>query len=111
MGVLLKDMGKVVTASYAHNVDAATVAGAEISRRLDDKEVTTFTLGCAPRPPTALASCPGPGRLRPQAASVECSVAGAPRHVSSGARACLWFKGISPGVAGLAMLLFGLPTR
>lgn len=47
MGVLLKDMGKVVTASYAHNVDAATVAGAEISRRLDDKEVTTFTLGCA----------------------------------------------------------------
>ena len=47
VGVLLKDMGKVVTASYAHNVDAATVAGAEISRRLDDKDVTTFTLGCA----------------------------------------------------------------
>ena len=45
--MLLKDLGKVVTASYAHNVDASTVAGAEISRRLDDKEVTTFTLGCA----------------------------------------------------------------
>ena len=46
MGFLLKDMGKVLTASYAHNIDAATVAGAEVSRRLDEKEVTTFTLGC-----------------------------------------------------------------
>ncbi len=50
MGLLLKDMGKVVSASYAHNIDAATVAGAEVSRRLDEKEITTFTLGCARAP-------------------------------------------------------------
>lgn len=47
IGVLLKDMGKVMTVSYAHNVDATTAAGAEVSKRLDEKEWTTFTLGCA----------------------------------------------------------------
>lgn len=48
IGVLLKDMGKAVTVSYAHNVDATTAAGAEVTKRLDDKDATTFTLGCAP---------------------------------------------------------------
>ncbi len=48
IGVLLKDMGKAVTVSYAHNVDATTAAGAEVTKRLDDKDTTSFTLGCAP---------------------------------------------------------------
>ncbi|EIE23531.1 voltage-dependent anion-selective channel protein [Coccomyxa subellipsoidea C-169] len=49
VGVLLKDMGKVMTVSYAHNVDATTAAGAEVSKRLDEKEFTTFTLGLQKR--------------------------------------------------------------
>ncbi len=46
IGVLLKDMGKVLSVSYAHNVDATTAAGAEVSKRLDDKDAAAFTLGC-----------------------------------------------------------------
>ena len=40
----------MLTASYAHNIDAATSAGAEVSKRLDEKEITTITLGCALAP-------------------------------------------------------------
>lgn len=39
-------MGKVLSVSYAHNVDATTAAGAEVSKRLDDKDAAAFTLGC-----------------------------------------------------------------
>ena len=45
MGALLKDMGNTLTVAYAHNVDASLSAGAEISKRLNEKEGTSFTLG------------------------------------------------------------------
>ena len=45
VGALLKDMGNTLTVAYAHNVDASLSAGAEISKRLNEKEGTSFTLG------------------------------------------------------------------
>ena len=43
-GVLLKD-NKTLTVAYAHNVDATLAAGAEITKQLEEKEGTSFTLG------------------------------------------------------------------
>lgn len=63
MGALLKDMGNTLTVAYAHNVDASLSAGAEISKRLNEKEGTSFTLGCAPDPLSNLSaghSCNSP---------------------------------------------------
>ena len=44
LGVLLKDTN-VVTVGYAHNVDATLAAGAEMTKHLNEKEGTSFTLG------------------------------------------------------------------
>lgn len=44
LGVLLKDTN-VVTVGYAHNVDATLAAGAEVTKHLNEKEGTSFTLG------------------------------------------------------------------
>jgi len=49
VGALLKDMGNTLTVAYAHNVDASLSAGAEISKRLNEKEGTSFTLGVQKR--------------------------------------------------------------
>lgn len=43
--MVLRDLGNTVTVAYAHNVDASLTAGAEISKRLNEKEGTSFTLG------------------------------------------------------------------
>lgn len=45
---LLTDAGKTVKLGYAHNVDAATVAGAEVTRSLESDE-TVFALGYGKR--------------------------------------------------------------
>jgi cellulase/cellobiase CelA1 len=49
-GLLLKDLGKTLTVSYAHNVDATLAAGAEVSKRLEDNGPTTFVFGQATLP-------------------------------------------------------------
>ena len=46
--VLLTDAGKTVKLGYAHNVDAATVAGAEVTRSLTSDE-TVFAIGYGKR--------------------------------------------------------------
>ena len=47
VGVLLKDLGKVLTVSYAHNIDPTSSVGAEVTKKLEEKEATVFALGCA----------------------------------------------------------------
>lgn len=47
VGVLLKDMGKVLSVSYAHNIDPTSSVGAEVTKKLEEKEATVFALGCA----------------------------------------------------------------
>lgn len=49
VGVLLKDLGKVLTVSYAHNIDPTSSVGAEVTKKLEEKEATVFALGCAQR--------------------------------------------------------------
>ena len=56
VGAVLKDMGNTLTVAYAHNVDASLSAGAEISKRLNEKEGTSFTLGCASDPLSSLSA-------------------------------------------------------
>ena len=34
VGVLLKDLGKVLTVSYAHNIDPTSSVGAEVTKKL-----------------------------------------------------------------------------
>ena len=46
VGVLLKDLGKVLTVSYAHNIDPTSSVGAEVTKKLEEKEATVFALGC-----------------------------------------------------------------
>ena len=52
---VLLDLGKTVKLGYAHNVDAATVAGAEVTRALDGGAETVFAVRkkffFIPRPP------------------------------------------------------------
>ena len=48
VGVLLKDLGKVLTVSYAHNIDPTSSVGAEVTKKLEEKEATVFALGCPP---------------------------------------------------------------
>jgi hypothetical protein len=48
VGVLLKDMGKVLNVSYAHNIDPTSSVGAEVTKKLEEKEATVFALGRAP---------------------------------------------------------------
>ena len=45
---MLTDAGKTVKLGYAHNVDAATVAGAEVTRSLTSDE-TVFAIGYGKR--------------------------------------------------------------
>ena len=47
VGVLLKDLGKVLTVSYAHNIDPTSSVGAEVTKKLEEKEATVFALGYA----------------------------------------------------------------
>jgi voltage-dependent anion channel protein 2 len=42
---LLTDMGRSLKLGYAHNLDARTVAGAEVTRSLDGSAETAFALG------------------------------------------------------------------
>ncbi|KAK9828428.1 hypothetical protein WJX81_007295 [Elliptochloris bilobata] len=49
VGVLLKDLGKVLTVSYAHNIDPTSSVGAEVTKKLEEKEATVFALGYAKR--------------------------------------------------------------
>ena len=50
VGVLLKDLGKVLTVSYAHNIDPTSSVGAEVTKKLEEKEATVFALGCVRHP-------------------------------------------------------------
>lgn len=49
---VLLDLGKTVKLGYAHNVDAATVAGAEVTRALDGGAETVFAVGYGKRLPS-----------------------------------------------------------
>ena len=44
VSAVLLDLGKTVKLGYAHNVDAATVAGAEVTRALDGGAETVFAV-------------------------------------------------------------------